>query len=68
MFEGLSGGSNGINVTAVGTLHVEAASSAGLLNTAIFVDLTADGSQIFIKDTIMRNNGAGANIRTTQGQ
>src|SRR3977135_2042756 len=39
MFEGLSSGSNGINVTAVGTLHVEGCVISGFPNTAIFVDL-----------------------------
>ena len=51
------GGAHGINVKSVGNLHVEGCVISGFIDNGINVDLTADGSYIFIKDTIMRNNG-----------
>ena len=45
-----------------------AASSAGSLVYGIIVNLTADGSHIFVKDTIMRNNiTTGIYITTSTG-
>jgi hypothetical protein len=62
------GGANGINVTSVGNLHVEGCVISGFTGNGIFVNLTADGSRIFIKDTITRNNAAsGIEIRTSTG-
>ena len=52
------GGQNGINVTSVGNLHVEGCVISGFTGYGIYVSLTADGSHIFVKDTITRNNGA----------
>ena len=52
------GGQNGINVTSVGNLHVEGCVISGFTGNGIFVNLAADGSHIFIKDTITRNNGS----------
>ena len=51
------GGQTGINVTSVGNLHVEGCVISGFTDNGIIVNLTADGSRIFIKDTITRNNG-----------
>ena len=51
------GGQTGINVTSVGNLHVEGCVISGFTDNGINVNLTADGSHIFIKDTITRNNG-----------
>ena len=62
------GGDTGINVTSVGNLHVEGCVISGFISNGIFVNLTADGSHIFIKDTITRNNGdAGIYITTSTG-
>ena len=61
------GASNGILVTAVGALHVEGCIVNGFSNNGINVNLTADGSEVFIKDTIVRNNGGGIFITTTSG-
>ena len=62
------GGETGINVTSVGNLHVEGCVISGFSSRGINVNLTADGSYIFIKDTITRNNGnAGVSITTTIG-
>ena len=69
---GLGTGTNGINVTSVATLHVEGCviSGFGVLNgNGIRVNLTADGGHIFIKDTIVRNNGGdGIFITTSTGR
>jgi hypothetical protein len=64
------GGQYGIHVTSVGTLHVEGCVVSGFSIAGIFVALAADGSQIFIKDTITRNDGnnGGIFIATTTGQ
>ena len=51
------GGFHGINVTAVGNLHVEGCVISGFAEMGIYVNLTADGSHIFVKDSITRNNG-----------
>ena len=59
------GGQYGINVTSVGTLHVEGCVVSGFTLYGIFVNLTADGSNIFIKDTITRNNGDSGIVITT---
>jgi nitrous oxidase accessory protein NosD len=68
MIEGLGTGSNGINVTSVGTLHIEGCVIRGFTAEGIGVNLAADGSYIFIKDTITRNNSlAGVFIRTSTG-
>jgi len=65
---GAGTGGNGIVVTAVGNLHVEDCVISGFGVTGINVGLTADGSHIFIKDTIMKNNGVyGIIIATTTG-
>ena len=56
------GASIGINATAVGALHIEGCIVNGFLDTGIAVLLTANSSQIFIKDTIVRNNGYGTYI------
>ena len=72
------GGVNGIDVTSVGDLHVEGCVISGFTDSSecqcgfdgngIFVNLTADGSRIFIKDTITRNNdGNGVRIQTNTG-
>lgn len=59
------GGANGINVTSIGNLHVEGSVVSGFTVNGIFVNLTADGSEIFIKDTITRNNGNGGIYMTS---
>ncbi len=62
------GVASGINVTSVGTLHVENCVVNGFIQNGINVDLTADSSRIFIKDTIVRNNGgSGIYITTSTG-
>ena len=62
------GGNDGINVTSVGNLHIEGCVISGFTNVGIYVDLSADGSHIFVKDTIVRNNGnAGVYITTSTG-
>ena len=62
------GGTIGINVTAVGALHVESCIVDGFSSRGISVSLTADSSEIFIKDTIVRNGGNnGIFIETTTG-
>jgi hypothetical protein len=62
------GGLNGINVASVGNLHVEGCVISGFSAMGIFVNLAADGSQIFIKDTIVRNNGQdGIAVLTSTG-
>jgi hypothetical protein len=65
---GAGTGGSGIFVTAVGNLHVEGCVISGFAGTGILVNLAADGSYIFIKDTIMRNNdGSGIEITTSTG-
>jgi hypothetical protein len=65
---GLGTGTTGINVTSVGTLHVEGGVISGFTGIGIKVNLTADGSRIFINDTITRNNGShGIVIATSTG-
>jgi hypothetical protein len=65
---GAGTGGNGINVTAVGNLHVEDCVISGLSNNGILVNLAADGSYIFIKDTITRNNAyEGMHFQTSTG-
>src|SRR5206468_4411871 len=64
---GLDSATNGIHVTSVGTLHVEGCVISGFTNGGILVELTADNSQIFIKDTITRNNGFSTIISTSTG-
>ena len=59
------GGANGINVTSVGNLHVEGCVISGFTDTGVLVSLAADGSHIFIKDTITRNNGTNGGIFIT---
>jgi hypothetical protein len=61
---GLGTGTNGINVTAVGNLHVEDCVISGFTGNGININLAADGSYIFVKDTITRNNAA-YGIQTT---
>jgi hypothetical protein len=62
------GGANGINVTAVGNLHVEGCIMSGFSNNGLNVALAATGSQIHVKDTISRNNaGSGISITTSAG-
>jgi hypothetical protein len=61
------GGQTGINVTSVASLHVEGCVISGFSSRGIFVNLSADGSHIFIKDTIVRNNNRGIQILTTVG-
>ena len=62
------GGQEGINVTSVGDLHVEGCVISGFTGRGIWIHLTADGSRIFIKDTITRNNGdAGIYVTTSIG-
>ncbi len=61
------GVASGINVTSVGTLHVENCVVNGFTQNGINVNLTADGSEVFIKDTIVRNNGGGIFITTSTG-
>jgi len=62
------GGQEGINITSVGNLHVEGCVISGFAQHGILVNLTADGSQIFVNDSVMRNNGAqGIIITTTTG-
>ncbi|HYR75257.1 MAG TPA: right-handed parallel beta-helix repeat-containing protein [Pyrinomonadaceae bacterium] len=61
-------GGSGISVTAVGNLHVEDCVISGFASIGIDVFLTADGSHIFIKDTVTRNNaGGGVYIQTSTG-
>jgi hypothetical protein len=65
---GAGTGGNGINVTAVGNLHVEDCVISGFTGTGVNVSLGTDGSYIFIKDTITRNNGVnGILIQTSTG-
>ena len=62
------GGQEGINVTSVGSLHVEGCVISGFAEHGILVNLTADGSHIFVNDSVMRTNGAqGIIITTTTG-
>ena len=62
------GGQEGINVTAVGNLHIEGCVISGFTNIGINVNLTANSGHIFIKDTITRNNGnAGVFITSNTG-
>jgi Right handed beta helix region len=57
----------GINATAVGRLHIEGCIVNGFLFTGIEVALSAGGSEIYIKDTIVRNGSAGIAIETSTG-
>ncbi len=53
------GGSNGILVTSVGTLHVEGCVISGFADRGIYVNITSlEQSTILIKDSIVRNNGS----------
>jgi len=62
------GGQEGINVTSVGNLHVEGCVISGFTAHGILVNLTTDGSRIFVNDSVMRNNAAqGIIITTTTG-
>jgi hypothetical protein len=62
------GGENGINVTSVGKLHVEGCVISGFAGIGIKIDLTANGSRIFINDTIVRKNtDGGIYIKTSTG-
>ena len=62
------GGETGVNVTSVGNLHVEGCVISGFSDIGIYVNLAADGSHIFVKDTITRNNvNAGIEIHTSTG-
>ncbi len=64
------GGTTGINVTSVGKLHVEGCVISGFnFGAGINVNLSADGSHIFIKDTIVRNgfNSSAVRIGTVIG-
>ena len=61
---GAGTGGNGINVTSVRDLHIEGCVISGFIRTGILVDLST-GSHIFIKDTIVRNNGIGGIFITT---
>ena len=62
------GGLNGINVTSVGNLQVEGCVVSGFTANGILVNLTADGSYVFIKDTVVRNNATmGVFITTSTG-
>jgi hypothetical protein len=62
------GGQAGITVTSVRNLHVEGCVISGFTAHGILVSLTADGSHIFVNDSVMRNNGAqGIIITTTTG-
>jgi hypothetical protein len=63
------GGQTGINVTSVGSLHVEGCVISGFTGNGVYANLTADGISIFIKDTITRNNsgGYGVRIKTSTG-
>jgi hypothetical protein len=63
--QGNGSGTHGVNVTAVDDLHVEGCVISGFTQIGINVDLAADGSRIFIKDTITRNNGDLGIIITT---
>ena len=65
---GAGTGGSGISVTAVGNLHIEGCVISGFAGMGIFVNLAADGSYIFIKDTITRNNVSyGIEITTSTG-
>jgi hypothetical protein len=65
---GAATGGHGINVTSVGNLHVENCIVSGFIGHGIYVNLAADGSYIFIKDTIVRNNSThGIYITTNSG-
>jgi hypothetical protein len=61
--EGLGTGLSGVKVLGVGTLHIEKCTVEGFRGgTAIGIDVEptlAGTEQIFIKDTIVRNNGTG---------
>jgi hypothetical protein len=62
------GGQIGINATSVGNLHIEGCIISGFTGDGILINLSADGSHIFIKDTIIRNNNSnGFEITTTTG-
>jgi hypothetical protein len=62
---GAGTGGHGINVTAIGNLHVEDCVISGFTGSGINVNLSATGSHIFIKDTITRNNGFDGIVITT---
>jgi len=61
--EGLGTGLSGVKVLGVGTLHIEKCTVEGFRGgSAIGIDVEptlAGTEQIFIKDTIVRNNGTG---------
>jgi hypothetical protein len=61
------GGQNGIYVGSVGNLHVEGCVISGFTDNGIWVNLAADGSHIFVNDTITRNNNIGIYIQTSTG-
>jgi hypothetical protein len=61
------GGQTGIQVSSVGKLHVEGCVISGFTQAGIQVGLSADGSYIFISDTILRNNANGFQVSTTTG-
>ncbi len=61
------GGLSGINVTSVGTLHVEGCIISGFRDRGIHVNLSAGDSHILIKDTVVRNNEWGIQIQTSAG-
>lgn len=68
----LGAATNGINVAAVRSLYIEGCIVNGFRNNGILISLTADLSEIYIKDTIVRNNsisgaGSGILITTTTG-
>lgn len=65
---GLETAFSGVNVVAVGTLHVESCTINNFTGgAAINAELTNDGTRIFVKDTIMRNNNDGILTTTTNG-
>jgi parallel beta helix pectate lyase-like protein len=64
-----AGGTNGINFTAGGNLHVENCVVTGFNSSAgIFVPSSAGaGAQLFVKDTICRRNLNGIDVRAGSG-
>src|SRR5205085_4552356 len=59
-----AGGTNGINFTAGGNLHVESCVVSGFSsNAGIFVPSGAGaGAQLFVKDTVCRRNYLGIDM------
>jgi hypothetical protein len=62
--DGLTTGNNGISFTGSGELHIEDC-TINEFGGVLFG--TSGSSDVFIKDTIVRNNGAGISVSTSSG-